>query len=137
MKRPDGIKLTTALMAIAVFLHLVATLANPLPLRLSESHGVPTFIFSVLAAAVVGIAIVLFEGFVLWFYWSGRNWARWSVVAGCLLCFVSLRHFFGGPAVSRGHEIIIFYRMAIAIFAMAYLTTPAARDWFAPRSEPN
>ncbi len=136
MKRPDGIKLTTALMAIAVFLHLVAALASSIPIRLSESHSGPTFIFSVLATAVVGIAIVLFESIVLWFYWSGLNWARWAVFAGCLLCFVSLRHFFGGPAVSRGREIIIFYRMAIAIFIMAYLTTSAARDWFAPRSEP-
>lgn len=136
MKRPDGIKLTTALMAIALFLHLVAALAGPVPLRLSESHGVSTFIFTVLAAAVVGVAIVIFESFVLWFYWSGLNWARWTVVAGCLLCFVSLRHFFGGPAVSRGHEVIIFYRMAIAIFIMAYLSTPAARGWFAHLSEP-
>jgi hypothetical protein len=69
MKRPDGIKLTTALMAIALFLHLVAALAGPVPLRLSESHGVSTFIFTVLAAAVVGVAIVIFESFVLWFYW--------------------------------------------------------------------
>jgi hypothetical protein len=135
MKRPDGINLTTALMAIAVYLHLVAALASPLPIRLNESHGLLTLLFTVLATAVVGIAIVLFESIVLWFYWSGRNWARWTVVVGCLLCFVSLRHFFGGPVVSQGREIIIFYRMAIAIFIMAYLTTSAARDWFAPRSE--
>ncbi len=135
MKRPDGIKLTTALMAIAVFLHLVAVLASPLPVRLNESHGLLTFFFTVLAAAIVGLVIVIFESLVLWFYWRGLNWSRWTVVAGCLLCFISLRHFFGGPAVSRGHEVIIFYRMAIAIFIMVYLTTPSARGWFAHLSE--
>lgn len=135
MKRPDGIKLTTALMASAVFLHLVAALASPLPVRLNESHGVLSFIFTVLAAAIVGVVIVIVESFVLWFYWRGLNWARWIVVVGCLLCFVSLRHFLGGPPVTRGHEVIIFYRIAIAIFIMAYLTTPSARAWFVHLSE--
>ena len=58
------------------------------------------------------------------------NWARWAVVVGCLLCFVSLRHFFGGPTVSRGHEVIIFYRTAIAMFILGYLNTQTARSWF-------
>lgn len=137
MKRPDGIKFTTMLMASAVFLHLVAALASPLPVRLNESHGALIFIFSVLAAAIVGVLIVIVESFVLWFYWRGLNWSRWTVVVGCLLCFVSLRHFFGGPAVTRGHEVIIFYRIAIAIFIMVYLTTPSARGWFAHLSERN
>ncbi len=135
MKRPYGIKVTTALMAVAVFFHLVSALASPLPLRLNESHGILTFIFTVLAAAVVGVFIVLFEGFVLWFYWRGLNWSRWAVVLGCLLCFVSLRHFFGGPPTSRGHELIIVYRMAIAAFILFYLSTPPARLWFSHLSK--
>ncbi len=135
MKRPAGIILTTALMAIAVFLHLAAALASPIPIQLTESHGLLALLFAVLAAAVVGVVIVVFEGFVLWFYWHGRKWAYRSVIVGCLLCFVSLRHFFGGPAVSHGREIIIFYRMAIATIIMAYLTTLEARRWFAPRPE--
>ena len=131
MKRPDGIKVTTALMAVAVFLHLVAALASPLPIGMNEEHGVIRFLMTVLAAALAGVVVVIFESVVLWYYWRGLNWARWAAVAGCLLCFVSLRHFFGGPTVSRGREVIIFYRIGIAIFIMGYLTTEPARRWFA------
>lgn len=130
MKRPDGIKLTTVLMAVAVFLNLAAALASPWPARLNESHGLLKFTFTVIAAAIIGIAILLFESAVLWFYWRGLDWSRWIVVTGCLLCFVSLRHFIGGPAASRGHEVIIFYRMAIALITLGYLTTQPARNWF-------
>ncbi len=137
MKRPDGIKLATALMAIAVFLHLVAVLASPLPMLLNESHGLIRFSFTVFAAAVLGVAMVFLEGLVLWFFWRGLSWARWTVVAGCLLAFVSLRHFFGGPAVSRGHELIIFYRMAIAAFILIYLSMQPARRWFAHLAKRN
>lgn len=135
MKRPDGIKLVTALMAIAVFLHLVAVLASPLPMLLSESHGLIRFSLTVAAAAIIGVLMVLLESLVLWFFWRGLSWARWIVIAGCLLAFVSLRHFFGGPVVSRGHGLIILYRMAIAAFILIYLSMPPARRWFAHLSK--
>jgi hypothetical protein len=134
MKPPAGIKFTTFLMAVAVLFHLVAALASPLPLRWNESHGMFVFIATVLGAAVVGLIIVFFECLVLWFYWHGRNWSRWIVVLGCLLTFVSIRHFTVGPPVSHGRTLIIFYRMAVAIVVLGYLCTPGARAWFARRS---
>jgi hypothetical protein len=131
MNPPLGIKLTTLLMAAAVFLHLVAILASPLPLRWDESHGMFLFIASVLGAAVVALAVTAIESLALWFYWHGRNWSRWVVVAGCLLSFVSIRHFTVGPPVSHGRTLIIFYRMAAAVVIMIYLCTPQARTYFA------
>jgi hypothetical protein len=130
MKTPAGIKLTTVLMAIAVILHLVAATASPLPLRWSESHGLLAYSAASLGAVVVGLLIVIFEYLVLWFYWNGRNWSRWLVLLGCLLCFVSLRHFVIGPPVSHARTLIIFYRIVVAIGVIGYLCTHQARTWF-------
>jgi hypothetical protein len=130
MRTPAGIKITTFLMAIVVFLHLVAILASPLPLRWNVLHGLFRFVITVLAAAVVGLAVSLFEAVALYFYWTGRRWARWAVLVGCLLSFVSLRHFIVGPSVSHARVVIIYYRMAVAGVVMAYLCTHGARTWF-------
>lgn len=134
MRAPTGIKITTLLMAIVILLHLVAILASPLPLRWNASHGMLRFITTVLGAAVIGIVVVLVESVVLWFYWNGRNWARWLVVLGCLLAFVSLRHFIFGPAVSHGRTLIIYYRLVVAIVTIGYLCTHQARSWFVGNS---
>jgi hypothetical protein len=131
MRAPVGIKLTSLLMAIVVILHLVAILASPLPLKWNVSHGMFSFITAVLGAAVVGLTVSLLESLVLWHYWRGRGWARWVVLVGCLLTFVSLRHFIIGPPVNRGRVLIIFYRMGVAVVVMIYLSTTPARAWFA------
>ena len=136
MRAPTGIKLTTLLMAVVILLHLVAILASPLPLRWNASHGMLRFITTVLGAAVVGMLVVFVETVVLWFYWHRRNWARWLVLLGCLLTFVSLRHFVYGPAVSHGRTLIIYYRMAVAILTIGYLCTHEARSWFTREPRP-
>lgn len=133
MNPPAGIKLTTVLMVIAVLLHLVAASASPFPMLWSESHGLARFIASVVGGALAGVLIAIFEGLVLYLYWNGRRWSRWAVVLGCLLCFVSLRHFIVGPTVSHGRALIIFYRIAVAIGVMGYLCTDQARAWFNQR----
>lgn len=130
MRRPFGIKLTTTLMAIVVFLHLVAALASDLPRRWTISRGLFAFSSTAFGVAVAGVALVFFEFMVLWFYWNGRSWARWVVVVGCLLCFVSLRHFIVGPLVSHGTSVIIWYRIAVALVVLFYLSTQAGRAWF-------
>ena len=122
-------------MAIAVVMHLVAATASPYPLRWSEAHGLPLFVASALGGATAGMLILLLEGFILWCYWDGRGWSRWLVVLGCLLCFVSLRHFLGGTPVSRGRTLIIFYRFAVAIGVMAYLFTQPARQYFSSHAD--
>ena len=121
-------------MATVVLLHLIAILASDLPLRWNITNGMLRFITTVLGAAVVGIVVVLFESVVLWFYWHGSNWSRWVVVTGCLLTFVSLRHFIIGPPVSHGRDIIIIYRVAVAAGVLAYLCTHEARSWFSRHS---
>lgn len=130
LRAPVGIKLTSVLMLVVVLLHMVAILASPLPLRWSMSHGMLRFVSAVLGAAVVGIVVSVLECLVLWFYWRGRRWAMWLVLVGCLLTFVSLRHFIIGPSVSHGRVLIIYYRMAVAVVVMLYLCTAQARSWF-------
>ena len=134
MNPPAGIKLTTVLMVFAVLLHLVAASASPFPMLWSESHGLARFSASVVGAALAGVLIAIFEGLVLYLYWNGRRWSRWAVVLGCLLCFVSLRHFIVGPDVSRGRALIIIYRIAVAVGVMSYLCTDQARSWFSQSS---
>lgn len=135
MRAPTGIKLTNFLLATVVLLHLIAILASDLPLRWNISNGMLRFISTVLGAAVVGIVVVCFESVVLWFYWHGSDWARWVVVLGCLLSFVSLRHFIIGPPVTHGRDVIIVYRILVAIVVMAYLFTREARSWFSRHSK--
>lgn len=130
MKAPTGIKLTTFLMATVVLLHLVAALASDLPRRWNVSRGLFAYSATVFGVAVAGLVFVLFESMVLWFYWHRRNWARWVVLAGCVLAFVSLRHFLVGPPVNHGRTMIIVYRMAVAVVEMVYLSTREARWWF-------
>ncbi len=94
------------------------------------SHGMLRFISTVLGAAVVGFAVSVMECLVLWFYWRGRRWAMWLVLLGCLLTFVSLRHFIIGPPVSHARVLIIYYRIAVAVVVTMYLCTAQARSWF-------
>jgi len=117
-------------MATVVLLHLVAAVASDLPRRWNVSRGLFAYSATAFGVAVAGIAFVLFESAVLWFYWHRRSWARWVVLAGCLLAFVSLRHFIVGPPVNHARTIIIFYRMAVAVVEMVYLSTREARWWF-------
>lgn len=131
MKTPIGIKITTVLMSIVIFLHLVAAAASDLPRKWTASRGLFAYSGTVFGVVVVGLGLVFAESLVLWFYWKHRNWARWLVLLGCLLCFVSLRHFIVGPSVSHGRTVIIIYRIAVAVTVMAYLITPQGRAYFA------
>jgi hypothetical protein len=131
MKVPAGIKLTSCLMGVVVVLHLAAIIASDLPYRWNEGSGLARFVLTSFGVAAAGVVLCVVQSLVVWFYWRGRSWARWVVVAGCLLAFVSLRHFVFGPPVSHGRMLIIGYRTVVAVVVLVYLCTGEARAWFA------
>jgi hypothetical protein len=69
----------------------------------------------------------------LWFFWKGRNWARWLVLLECIQCLWNLAtlespHRTLDPRVSIPMVLI---EGAIAIFLLWYLNTKPIRTWFA------
>jgi hypothetical protein len=68
---------------------------------------------------------------VLWFYWLGRNWARWVVLVECLQCFWNLRYLVHrNPHATAFEPVMIVAEAAIAIYLVWYLNTPSVRAWF-------
>lgn len=71
-------------------------------------------------AIVIGYAV-------LWFYWKGRNWARWLVLLTCVLCFYNL--FFIGKH-GRIADIMVLAEAGIAVFLIVWLNTRTVRAYF-------
>jgi hypothetical protein len=119
--RPAPVTVTTWLMAILNVLGY-ATMADPVR-RPAD-----------LAVRFIFVTVFVLVGYVvLWFYWRGRNWARWLVMLSCLLCFWNLR--------GLGHRSLVVQAMIeaealLSAFLLYWLNTAAARTFFArPRPE--
>jgi hypothetical protein len=68
---------------------------------------------------------------VLWFYWQGKNWARWIVLIECFQCFWNLKYLFHpNPKATPFEPMMIVAEAAIAIYLVWYLNTPTVREWF-------
>ncbi len=73
---------------------------------------------------------------VLYFYWRGRNWARWFVLATSVLCLWNLwglRRTTPAMLDSPVGAPMIVVEAVIAIYLLYYLNTNSARAWFAKR----
>jgi hypothetical protein len=69
---------------------------------------------------------------VLWFYWLGRNWARWLVMIECLQCFWNLKYLYNhpNPLAPRIESPMIVLEAILALYLIWYLNTPTIRRWF-------
>ncbi len=68
---------------------------------------------------------------VLWFYWQGRNWARWLVMLTCLQCFWNVKGLFHPrPLAPRIEPVMIASEAILAAYLIWYLNTPTVKTWF-------
>jgi hypothetical protein len=84
-----------------------------------------------------GVLLISFTVFitigyaVLWFYWQGRNWARWLVMLECLQCFWNIKYLFHRhPLAPRIEPVMITSEAILALYLIWYLNTPTVRTWF-------
>jgi hypothetical protein len=84
-----------------------------------------------------GILLIAFTFFialgyaVLWFYWQGRNWARWLVLLECLQCFWNVKYLFHRhPLAPRIEPAMIASEAILALYLIWYLNKPEVRTWF-------
>src|SRR5258706_247449 len=66
--------------------------------------------------------------FVLWFYWKGRNWARWLVMLTSLIALSNIRLWSSYGPVPR---VMIALEAVLGTFLLYWLNTRPVRTYFA------
>jgi len=127
MQKPTGITITTALMCLFLIIGIVITFARPLPIP-ANSAASPSMIATLVHVGV--IVYTLIAAICIWFYWSGKEWARWVVMIDCLLVFISLRNIGKAWGTSHLNAEITIGQVLLAIFLLYYLNTAPIRAWF-------
>ena len=79
-------------------------------------------------ASAVGTAVIAVSFVVLWFYWQGRNWARWLVLLTSIEALANLTALRSGSIYLIA---VIIAEAALAIFLLYWLNTRAVRAFFA------
>jgi hypothetical protein len=116
MQRPIGVTITFILMC-------VTNASGYLAINWQLSNARTLFVFFTIFIAIGYL--------VLWFYWQGRNWARWIVLVECLQCFWNLKYIFHrNPRATPFEPVMIAAEAAIALYLVWYLNTPTVRGWF-------
>jgi len=114
MSRPTGVSVTTVMMCATNALGFFYV-------NWTRPHAMFTF---VVFAILIGIGYL-----VLWFFWNGRNWARWLVLLTSLLALWNL-HYIGRPQIGRIRTVTILFEAPIAVFLLWYLNLRPIRAWF-------
>ena len=116
MTRPTGFAPLTFTMCVL----------NPAGLLFFEGSGVPRAIW--IPAA---LSVILFSYVVLWFFWKGRNWARWLVLITSGLAVFNLMLL---PTVSTLQRVVIVVEATVGAALLFWLNTPAVRGFFIRKS---
>jgi hypothetical protein len=114
MERPRGVAETTWLMC---FFNLSAY-----PFIDWDDADLPVF----MAASFTVLVIASY--WVLWFYWRGRNWARWLVLATSLLELWNVTLL---PSSTSLEAVILGAEAILGGFLLYWLNTAPVRQWFA------
>jgi len=133
MQRPIGVTVTASLMAVNLFADIILSLTSPTVVPSTSLSNGPVFTPIVIAVHIALVGLLLGQCIVLLYYWFGRSWARWFVLAGCIFYITGLReimarwrqhHSVPSVALTLGSAIL-------AIYLLWYLHTRDVRDWFA------
>lgn len=115
--RPVGLRWATLMMCL---LNLAAFL-YPRPARIGAG----------LFLAIVGVCASI-SFVVLWYFWRGRNWARWLVLATSVLAIVNLRLL---ESFGPFERILIVVNAALGAWLLYWLNTREVRAYFSRRAE--
>jgi len=78
--------------------------------------------------------IMILSYVVLWYFWRGRNWARWLVL---VTSGVALLNLLGLATASAIQKVVIVIEAATGGFLLYWLNTRAVRGFFAPKAPGN
>jgi O-antigen/teichoic acid export membrane protein len=88
--------------------------------------GVPTLVSLVAFGVIFGfIAAVSFV--VIWFFWRGRNWARWLVLATSVLALLNVLLI---PSSNLAAQFLIGVEAAVAVWLLYWLNTEDVSRYF-------
>ena len=81
-----------------------------------------------LALSIAGVSLLILVSYVaLWFYWQGRNWARWMVLLSSLLALLNLAFWTSATPAER---IMIAVEAPLALFLLYWLNTSPVKKYF-------
>ena len=133
MQRPIGVTITAILMVVNIFVDVLLSLLSPTVVLPNTGHHGPTFSSWVIVLHIALVAMIVAQCVVVVYYWLGRSWARWLVVAGCLFYLVGLKdlvrqwhkhHSYLTAGLTIGSAIL-------AVYLLWYLHTSKILGWFA------
>jgi hypothetical protein len=134
MQRPLGITVTAILMVANVVCDIALTFTSPAVRGVTISPATLSTGMIIFHAALAGLVLVDFA-FVA-FYWLGKAWARWAVVAGCLYYLMGLRTIVTQWQHRPATAWLTIASSALALFLLVYLHTERVQTWFAFRTRP-
>ena len=110
--RPRGLREVTIAMA----------LLNLTGLLMVDASGVdPTFSWA-------WVILMMTAGYgVLWFFWAGRNWARWLVQLTSVLAILNLWLL---PSLSLTLQVVLVVEGALGAYLLYWLNTAPLRSFF-------
>lgn len=113
-EKPRGLAATTALMCLFNLFSLAAIdVTSPLQ-------------------TAAGMAVMVASYLVLWFYWKGRNWARWLVLITSVLALLNLFLLSSVPLVG---QITILFEAPLGLFLLVWLNRPEVKAYFIPDAD--
>jgi hypothetical protein len=110
--RPAGLAPVTAAMCV---LNLTGFL-------FVEDSGTPAAFGLILVGFIISLSYV-----VLWYFWQGRNWARWLVL---LASGVALLNMFLLVTVPMVQRVVLIVEAAVGAFLLYWLNTSVVRVFF-------
>ena len=115
--RPVGLGAVTLLMC----------LFNGAWLLVMRPHGMSTKTLWLTSGSLVAISFL-----VIWYFWLGRNWARWLVLVASVVALANLA-FLG--FLGSGEKLIAVGEGALAIWLLVWLNTRSVRTFFSGRAD--
>src|SRR5215471_4090666 len=80
------------------------------------------------------ILVMLVSYLALWYFWKGRNWARWLVL---VTSGVALLNLLGLPTFTDFQKVVVVIEAALGGFLLYWLNTRAVREFFRSRPVSN
>lgn len=105
---------------------LAMCILNPTGFAFLEGSGVAP----VILVPVFGF-IMLLGYVVLWYFWKGRNWARWLVLVTSGVALLNLPLL---ATASLIQNVVIVAEAAMGVFLLYWLNTRAVRGFFTSKS---
>jgi hypothetical protein len=79
---------------------------------------------------VADVFIVVVSYFVLWFFWKGRNWARFCVLVMTVLSAINLLSLIHPQGIVVAYDSIVITWAIVGIFLLYWLNLADVREWF-------